>query len=370
MRIPEQYAARLQRLRREMKAKKLSALLVVRPENRRYLSGYSAADAQLDESSGYLFITLRRQFLLTDFRYEIQAGREAVGYEVVIYREGPARTIARLAASLRVKRLGFEDDLLTVKAYKRLRGEMKGRALVPASGLIERLRAVKDKTEVRLLTRAARITGAALSQTLDFLRPGQTEIEVARYLEDSMAELGADGPAFESIVASGPNAALPHAVPARRKIKAGETIIFDCGARFHGYGADMSRTIILGRAKPWLQRIYTLVRQAQAEAISGLRPGLTTDKADALARDIIEAAGYGPQFGHALGHGVGLATHEAPSLSRARPVSLTPGMVVTVEPGIYIKGRGGVRLEDMVLITDTGTRLLTKDRNFYSWLAG
>jgi len=190
---------------------------------------------------------------------------------------------------------------------------------------------------------------------------------VADYLEKNMLQLGAEGPAFPSIVASGPNAALPHAVPTKKRIRTGETVVIDCGAKYQGYCADLSRTIVLGGARPWIRKIYRLVRQAQIAAIRGLRPGLGSDQADALAREIIETGGFGPQFGHALGHGVGLATHEAPSLSKFRPAPLQPGMIVTVEPGIYLEGRGGVRLEEMVLITEKDARLLNRDKHFYDW---
>lgn len=369
MNVPLPYQARLEALRRKMVQAEVPALLVLRPENRRYLSGYTAADPQQDESAGALFITPRRQYVLTDHRYQVQAAREARGYEVRLFKAGPAQSVARLARRHRIARLGYEDDHLSVKEYRALARALKGVSLKSASGLVEELRQCKDPGEVRRITRALRITEAALARTLRFLRPGRTEMEVAHFLEEAMIELGAEGPAFESIVASGPNAALPHAVPSRRRIREGETIIFDCGARYKGYGADLSRTIVLGRPRPWIKPVYALVRQAQLTAIRGLRPGLRTDQADALARKVIEAAGFGPHFGHALGHGVGLATHEPPSLSRTNPTRLAPGAVVTVEPGVYLEGRGGVRLEEMVLIRSDGVRVLNRDRTFYPWLA-
>lgn len=367
MNIPEPYAGRLNALRKEMKANNLSAMLVMRPENRRYLSGYTASDPQLDESSGCLFITLRRQYLLTDFRYEIQAGQEAKGWDIVIYTTGQASAVGRLAKKGKVDRLAFEDDFLTVKLHGYLKEENKDLEMVPSPELVRNLRAVKDESEIRLMTKALRITEKAFARTMEFLKPGLTELEIVRYLQDRFAEYGSEGPAFDSIVASGPNAALPHAVPSKRKIKEGETIIFDIGAKYQGYGADMSRTVVLGKPSPWIVKIYNLVREAQLAAIKGMKPGLLTSDADALARCVIEEGGYGPNFGHSLGHGVGLVTHEAPSLSRFRPVELEPGMIVTVEPGIYLEGRGGVRLEEMVLITDAGVKVLNRDKTFYLW---
>lgn len=367
MATKERYGERLRRLRGEMVRTGLSALLISRPENRRYMSGFEAADEQLDESSGRLFITLRRAYLLTDSRYEIQARREATAYEVEIYRVSPIQTLAALARRHRVTRMGFEEDHLTVAFHKEMRRVLKGVGLASAAGLVERLRQIKDASEVRLMERALRITEEALAKTFDFLVPGRSELEVARFLEEAMTGLGADGVAFKTIVASGPNAAMPHAVPTNRRIKASETVIFDCGAMVQGYRADITRTIILGRPRPWMKAVYRTVRQAQLKALEGIRPGLHTDQADALAREIIEEAGYGPQFGHALGHGVGLAIHEAPAVSRMRPVALEPGMVITVEPGVYVEGRGGVRLEEMVLLTEDGLRLLNRDRTFYDF---
>jgi len=367
MSAKEIHSERLKRLRREMVRTGLSALFISRPENRRYMSGFEAADEQLDESSGRLLITGRRAYLLTDSRYEIQAVREAPDYEVVIYRVSPVQTLAQLAKRHRVERMGFEVDHLTVAFHQEMRRLMKGVSLQPANGQVEKLRQIKDPAEVRLMVRALRITEEALSRTYAFLKPGRTELETARFFEEAMVNLGAEGPAFKTIVASGPNAAMPHAVPTNRRIKASETVIIDCGAMVRGYRADMTRTLILGQARPWTKKIYRTVRQAQLRALGGIRAGLTTDQADALAREVIDEAGYGDYFGHALGHGVGLATHEAPALSRMRPAKLEPGMVVTVEPGIYLPGRGGVRLEEMVLITEKGSRLLNRDRNFYEF---
>ncbi|MEW5723001.1 MAG: M24 family metallopeptidase [Thermodesulfobacteriota bacterium] len=217
------------------------------------------------------------------------------------------------------------------------------------------------------MTRALRITEAALAETVAALRPGLTEIEAARFLEEAMRRRGAEGPAFETTMASGPNAALPHATPGSRKIREGETVIIDCGAKVNGYRADMTRTVVLGRPQPWVREIYELVRRAQLAAIKAIGPGVMSDAVDTAARDPIIQAGYGPNFGHALGHGVGLATHEAPSLSQSRPSLLEVGMIVTVEPGIYLEGRGGVRLEEMVLVTRTGAKVLNRDQTFYHW---
>jgi Xaa-Pro aminopeptidase len=368
--LTEPQTGRLAALRKAMAKEKLSALLILRPENRRYLSGYTAHDGQIDESSGLLLITLDAQYLLTDFRYRLQAEKEARGYSIQIYKNGAAAMVGSLMKGHRLRKLGFEEDLATVKFHRLLAEELPGVTLTAAPPLVENLRAVKDEAEIRAITRAVRVVEKALAITIKHLAPGKTEIELARILERAMQDLGAEGPAFESIVASGPNAALPHAVPGRRKIREGEPVVFDVGALVNGYRSDMTRTMVLGEPKPWLKKIYQVVRRAQLAALAVLRPGLRTDEADKAARDVIEKAGYGPCFGHGLGHGVGLATHEAPSLSWRMKVPLKAGMVVTVEPGIYLPKKGGVRLEEMVLITDDGCRVLNRDRHFYRWSAG
>ncbi|MBW2093224.1 MAG: aminopeptidase P family protein, partial [Deltaproteobacteria bacterium] len=329
--------------------------------------GYTATDPQLNETSGSLFITHRNQYLMTDSRYELQAAREARGYKIAPYKDSLIRTLTLLARKTRISKLGFEGDRVTVSVYKELVESLKGVETISVTGMVENLRLIKDQTEIRKVVRALRITEAALTETFKFLKPGLTEKEVAHYLEEKMTALGAEGVAFETIVASGPNAALPHAMPSQRRIKESETIIIDSGARYMGYGADITRTIILGTPRAWIKEIYQLVREAQLKALKYIKPGLTTIQADALAREIIATAGYGPNFGHSLGHGVGLATHEAPALSQTRPVELKEGMIVTVEPGIYLPGRGGVRLEEMILLKKNGCRLLNQNQFFYDF---
>ena len=367
MNTTDPYFNRLKILRKEMADNAFSAFLVSKPENRRYLSGFKAMDSQLDETSGYLFITKDRQFLLTDSRYEIQAEREAKGYDIRIYLNGMPKLLAELVRECGVNRMAFEEDHLTVKIYRLLKNEMPGLFMEASPGIMENLRIIKDEEEIKLLTRALRITEKAFTQTLSFIQPGRTEKEIAGFLEDAMTELGSEGTAFETIVASGPNAALPHAIPSTRKTREADPIIMDFGAKYKGYGADMTRTVILGAPQPWLRKIYGVVRSAQLAAIDFLGPGKSTADADAIARNIISEAGYGQFFGHSLGHGVGLSTHERPSLSRFRDEMLKPGMVVTIEPGIYLKGRGGVRLEEMALITESGAKVMNRNKTFYDW---
>jgi Xaa-Pro aminopeptidase len=234
-------------------------------------------------------------------------------------------------------------------------------------GFIGRMREIKDRSEIRAMKASADIMSAVLDEVIYSLEPGLTEMEVAREIEELAYDSGAEGMAFPPIVASGPNAALPHAVPTARKIGAKDPVIFDVGVRLKGYCSDMTRTIFLEPPDGRFKKIYRVVRQAQLAALEYIRPGEDSTKPDSIAREIIREAGFGEFFGHSLGHGVGLATHEAPRLSPGNPVRLEEGMVVTVEPGIYIPGKGGVRLEEMVAVEKDGPRILTENDNYYDF---
>jgi len=236
--------------------------------------------------------------------------------------------------------------------------------MIPVSGIIEKLRTRKTPEEIEKIHQAVLLNEQVFQEAYKSLRPGQTEKEIALKIETSMRRLGAEEPAFPAIVASGPNAALPHAVPTDRRIKEGETIIIDMGLKLDGYCSDMTRTVVLGKPAAKILEIIRLVRQAQLAAVKTLKAGILAKDADRAARKIISEAGYGKSFGHGLGHGVGLAVHETPSLNKRRRNKLQPGMVVTVEPGIYLPGWGGVRLENMVIIEDGGCTLLNRDTTF------
>jgi Xaa-Pro aminopeptidase len=239
--------------------------------------------------------------------------------------------------------------------------------LIPFSGFVEALREVKDRSEIEALEASAQMMSSILDSVITDLEPGMTEKQVAWRIEDLAREAGADRLAFPSIVASGPNGALPHAVPTNRKIKAREPIVLDVGVRVKGYCSDMTRTVFLGEPDQSFMKIYRTVRNAQLSAIREMKHGVKTDYVDTVARNVIRDSGYGDFFGHALGHGVGLATHEAPRLGPQKPVDLKNGMVVTVEPGIYIPGEGGVRLEEMVVLEKEGARIITNNDHFYDF---
>ncbi len=359
---------RLAKLRARLKKEKLDGLLVSLPANRRYLSGFLPDDGQWGESSGSLLITPTDAVIFTDFRYELTARGQAGYFTPRIHRQGLAAELAEVLKSTWVKRLGFEADALLVEQRDRLAEALSGVELVATRGLVMGLRQRKDPEEVRALRASVALIEKVLAGVLAGDLAGRSELELARAISRGVVEAGAEGDAFTPIVASGPNAAEPHAEPGERLLVPGEPVIFDVGARLGGYCSDISRTVVVGglaKSDARFREIYAIVRRAQLAAIAGIRPGMSGVEADAIARRIIEDAGYGDRFGHSLGHGVGLATHEHPSLAPRSAGALEPGMVFTVEPGIYLPGWGGVRLEQMVLLTKDGCRLLNGLDDFY-----
>ena len=351
---------RLDHVRTVLEREQLDALLVTDEQNRYYLSGFSG-------SAGALLITADRALLLSDFRYRDQAAAEAPDWEFRLIKppEIPeGRLIATSIAKIGTRRVGFEAAHMTVATHCRLRelfDELASDTQLEATeGLVEAQRAVKDAGELRTLERAIAITDEAFAAVRPLLRPTMREREVAWELEKAMREAGADGLAFSIIVAAGPNGARPHARAGDSQLGTGRPVVMDFGARVAGYHADMTRTVILGTPDEQFEQVYREVLQAQQHAARHIRAGMSGREADALARDLITAAGYGDNFGHGLGHGVGLAIHEAPSLRAASDEPLPVGAVCSIEPGIYLPGWGGVRIEDLVTLTDGGARTLTQ----------
>jgi Xaa-Pro aminopeptidase len=347
-------SARLAPLRATFEAAQIDGILITNVQNRRYLSGFTG-------SAGALIIDGARALLVTDGRYTEQAGREAAGFEVVIRSldETLEQCAARQVAPIR--RLGFEAGALTVAdhaTYAELLGDAV--TLVPITDLLEPIRAVKDAGELDSLRRAIAITDGALARVTPLLQPAMTEREAAWELHKAMVELGADGLAFEIIAAAGPNSALPHYHGGAAQLGVGRPIVFDFGALLDGYHADMTRTLILGEADEQFTTIYRIVREALRAATDGIRPGTTGQQADALARDVIAAAGYGEYFSHGTGHGVGLQIHEEPGLRKTNLAPLPLRSVFSIEPGIYLPGWGGVRLENLVYLTEQGVETLTQ----------
>ena len=355
---------RLSRLRATMRERGLPALLVSAPANRRYISGFSG-------SSGALLITAEAALLFTDGRYVIQARREAPAFSLreVVNPDRPlADLLAEAAAELDLRMVGFEAAHVSVADHYALAKALFDSPveLDAVERVVEALREVKDAEELATLRSAIAITDAAITAVIPQLRAEMSERQAAWMLEVAMREGGADALSFPIIVAAGPNSALPHARPGDDALGAGRPIVIDMGARLGGYHADLTRTICIGEPDAQFWMIYNIVLEAQRRALDGLRPGLRCNAADALAREHIAAAGYGDQFGHGLGHGVGLDIHEGPSLRRAAAgheqsgPRLQAGNVTSVEPGIYLEGWGGVRIEDLALITADGCEVLSQ----------
>jgi len=361
--------ARIENLLEKMGEKDVDLLWVIQPENRRYLSGFTADDPQLTESSGSLLIGKGHRILLTDSRYSEQAKAEAPSFDIITVKGDLIARLPQILSKLGCRRLGFEAGYLIWGAYEKLKKSIENQdletSLIPLEDVVEGLRKTKAIDEIEAIKASVKMVIDIVENIPQWLRINMTEKEAAWRIEDEARHRGAEAMAFSPIVASGPNAALPHAMPSDKKIAPGEPIVIDVGVRLDGYCSDTTRTFFLGEPDTFFQDLYRVVRQAQIEAIQTIGPDVSSDVPDKVARDIISSAGYGQYFGHALGHGVGLATHEGPRLSPIKPEPLLPGMVVTVEPGIYIPGKGGVRLEEMVLVTEDGSEVLTKDLGFY-----
>jgi len=352
MRSVDVVARRLARLRARLAELALPGLLVTGRANVRYLSGFAG--------EGFLVVTADGQWLVTDGRYEEEAAAAAPSFELVAYRREAElkerlRALAREAA---VDRLGCEAAHLSLARHRWFAETLEGVELDPREGLVEELRRVKDAEEVARIRRALALAEEACARLLPRIGPGRSERELALELEVTMRELGADGPAFDLIVAAGANASRPHARPGSRRLERGDLVILDFGAVWEGYHSDTTRTLVVGPPAPRQREVYEVVLAAQEAALSAVRPGATGEEVDRAARTVIEEAGYGERFLHGTGHGVGLEIHEAPRLSPGREDRLEAGMVVTVEPGVYLPGWGGVRLEDLVLVTEDGGRSL------------
>lgn len=331
----------------------LDALLVTGPENRRYLSGFSG-------TSGYLLISKDKALLITDFRYFEQAAKQASAFEVVKAHGIPEETLINIIRQSDFKSLGFEADHLTYQQYKNYKEKLFGTALTPTREIIEKFRETKNSSELQAIYKAVEIADKAFEHILGYLKPGIKERDVANELEYFMKKMGSDRPAFDSIVASGARAALPHGVASEKILEKGDLVVLDFGAVYQGYHSDITRTVVLGKASEQQKNIYETVLEAQLRAIDKIKPGVTCMDVDAVARNFITEKGYGSNFGHGLGHSVGLAIHEKPSLAPRDSRILTQGNVVTVEPGIYIEGWGGVRIEDIVTVTEDSAIVITK----------
>lgn len=349
--MPQIHADRRALAQRKIAESGADGALITIPANVRYLSGLVSSNmAMLLPADG-------PALLGTDFRYAETAERDCPDLDIEIERQlEPA--LVRLAAGRGWRTLAFEAHQLTVEQHSVLTALPDAPRLVPLGHLVEELRAVKDESEIELLARACALTDEAFAAVLGAIRPGRTERELAVAIERAMVDLGAEAPAFDTIIASGPNGAIPHHSPGSRVLQRGDLVTIDCGARHAGYHADMTRTVALGPPAPWQREIYDLVAAAQRAGVAAAVAGADVGEVDATARGMIAAAGHGDHFGHGLGHGVGLEVHEAPMLGPGRTGKLKDRVPVTVEPGIYLPGMGGVRIEDTLVVRVAGPETL------------
>jgi len=349
--------SRLQKLRQSLTQRELDILVVSQSENRRYLSGFTG-------SLGWLLISENSTYLAVDFRYVEQARKEAPDFDVIHIKGDVVSWLPKLVSDLGYKKMGFEANqvpFITCQQLCKTVGDDNNKIkLVPTTGLVESIRAIKEPEELKFIIEAVELADAAFNHAKSIIRPGISEKELAWALEKFLREKGSEAVPFEIIVASGPNAASPHAKPSEQRLKKNVPVVVDLGARVNGYCSDLSRTFFLGDEDKTFFKIYDIVLGAQLTALATIGAGMNGDQADRLARAVIEKAGYGDAFGHGLGHGVGLEAHESPRLGPNSSDSLVDDMVFTVEPGIYIAGWGGVRIEDTVVMENGRVKALTK----------
>lgn len=346
------HQARIERLRTVLQEQGLKALLITNAVNRLYMTGFTG-------SSGIVLISETKAYLLTDFRYMTQAPAQATAYEVVEHAPNPMETVKDLLTKLGISKLGFEQNDMTYGAYQTTAKALNGIELAATDGIVEKLRIIKDESEIAVLQEAADLADRTFTHILEFLKPGAKEADIALEMEVFVRKNGAASTSFETIVASGERSALPHGKASDRILGTNEFVTLDYGAYYKRYCSDITRTVVVGKPTDKHKEIYNIVLEAQMTALDKIKPGMTGREADAIARDIIQRYGYGDYFGHGTGHGLGMEVHEAPRLSKNGDTVLTPGMVVTVEPGIYLPGFGGVRIEDDIVVTDTGIKILT-----------
>lgn len=350
--IPEPYALRIKGLRESLAGRRLDGYFVQDRMDQYWLTGFTGED-------GGVLVTPKSVTLITDGRFDEAADHEAPYARKFLRKKRTPDMTAKAFTRARLGRLGFNPDHMTVREHSAYRKLLRPTKLVASDGLIGPLRAAKDATEVERIRAAIRVAEQAFEEVRRWLKPGTTEREIAARLVYEMQRRGAQGEAFPTIVASGPNSSLPHYEAGARRISENDILLIDWGAQVDWYRSDLTRVLWLGSIPPRLREIFKIVREAHDRGIDAVRPGVKAEDVDRAARQVIVKAGFGDQFNHALGHGIGVATHEAPRLGIGSTDELRPGMVVTIEPGVYLPGLGGVRIEDDVLVTATGHEVLT-----------
>ncbi len=347
---------RINTLHKRLKEESLDGLLVSKQANISYLTGHISRDS-------CLLVSRKKDVYFTDSRYTEEARHYLKGWDIQLVNSSLIETVAAACNKLRLKKIGFEDRCISFAEYNKLRGSLNKAELIPTCGLVEEQRRVKNQAELENIARATEIAMGALNFIEDFISPGKREIEVAAELERFIRYNGAASSSFGIIVASGPNSSYPHHITSQRIIREGEPVLVDIGASFNGYKSDLTRVFFLGKINPLYTKIYAIVREAQGRAIKKIRPGVSAKEIDAAARQYIAQKGYARFFGHALGHGIGLEVHEEPRISGKENKNIKTGMVFTIEPAIYLPGKFGVRIEDMVLVTRKGYEVLSGSLN-------
>ena len=346
------FSCRLDKARKSLDGLSLDSLILTNLQDIRYLSGFSG-------SAALALLRPEKACLFLDSRYITQATEEVAGFEVIPVTSSPWDSLIGCAKEAKVSRVGFVPSELPYESHRKLREKMEEAELVATPSLVSRLRMIKDPEEAETIRTSARLLSQNLEEILSLIRPGMREKEVAALFEYGLKMNGADRAGFETIVASGPRSAMPHAQASDRSIQSGEFLKIDGGSQWQGYHSDITRTLVLGRAAPRQEEIHQIVLEAHDQAIAAARPGMSAEELDGIARRVIEEAGYGQYFGHGTGHGVGLSVHEEPRIGRESHISLEEGMAFTIEPGVYLPGLGGVRIEDTVLLSADGAEVVT-----------
>lgn len=342
---------KLAKLRQALLDNGVDALLITNGYNRRYMTGFTG-------TAGVAIVSQNDAVFITDFRYTEQAAAQITDFRIVQHKGTIYDEVGKQVAALGIKTLGFEKDALNYGTYEVYKNAVNA-DFVPLSGLIEKIRLIKTPEEINIIKVACEIADNAFTHILDFIKPGKTELDVSNELEFFMRKQGATSSSFDIIVASGLRSALPHGVATDKIIEQGDFVTLDFGAYYNGYISDITRTIAVGQPSEKLEEMYNVVLASQLLALEKVGPGMTGIEADAIARDYLTSQGYGEAFGHSTGHGIGLEVHEGPGLAVRSETVLVPNMAVTIEPGVYLPGIGGVRIEDDILITETGNEVLT-----------
>lgn len=339
----------------EKENKEIDGFLITNLQNMNYLSGF--------DGEGFALITRKDNYLLTDSRYTEQAEKESPDFKIIIdepkVKDARILALGKILAENKIKKIAFESNNLSYADFKKYSDSLKSIEFLTTKNIIEQIRMVKDKDEIIKMKKAAQITTESLKEVFEIIKPGMRELDIASELAYTMRKKGAQKEAFETIVVSGERSSFPHGKPSEKKIDEGELITIDMGANYQNYNSDITRTIVMGKESQKQKEIFSIVLEAQKAALEIIKPGLKCSEVDSVARNIIEKKGYGKYFGHGLGHGVGLDIHEMPRVSFNDDTILLPGMVVTIEPGIYLPKFGGVRIEDAILITEEGYEILT-----------